>query len=481
MPPDAATSAAARAPARQGSLLEHCPPALLDWCHHVLRPLDQAPAVHHRLIIDELDALAEGRTDRLMLLMPPGSAKSTYASVLFPAWFLSRHANASVIATSHTASLATHFGRRVRALALEYPDQLGYRLDRTHRAAGSWATDAGGDYYATGVRGPVTGRRADLILIDDPVKSALEADSALSRDQLWDWYRTDLATRLKPTGRIALVMTRWHRDDLGGRLLAGEDGWRVIRLPALAEEQLPGEPPDALGRAPGAPLWPAWESGEKLARRRAAIGPRAWAALYQQRPATAEGSLFRVAGISVLPAAPAEARYVRAWDLAATAATEGRDPDWTVGLKLGREPNGRTVVADIVRLRGGPHEVEQAIINTAAQDGRTVAVGLPQDPGQAGKQQVAWLAARLAGHHVVASPETGSKATRAAPVAAQADAGNLAVVEASWNRAFLEELRDFPQGRKDDQVDALSRAFALLLSDAPAAPARRLQVPFMGR
>jgi predicted phage terminase large subunit-like protein len=229
------------------------------------------------------------------------------------------------------------------------------------------------------------------------------------------------------------------------------------------------------------PLWPAWESGEKLARRRAAIGPRAWAALYQQRPATTEGALFRVAAISVLPAAPAEARYVRAWDLAATAATEGRDPDWTVGLKLGREPGGRTVVADIVRLRGGPHEVEQAIINTAAQDGRAVAVGLPQDPGQAGKQQVAWLTGRLAGHRVVASPETGAKATRAAPVAAQADAGNLAIVAAPWNRAFLEELRDFPQGRKDDQVDALSRAFALLLCDAPAAPARRLHVPFMGR
>jgi predicted phage terminase large subunit-like protein len=454
-------------------------PSLLDWAGHALRPMGQTPAAHHRLIIAELSRLADGQTDRLMLLMPPGSAKSTYASVLFPAWFLASHPTASVIAASHTASLAVHFGRRVRALALEHPDLLGYRLDRAHRAAGSWSTDAGGEYFATGIRGPVTGRRADLILIDDPIKSAQEADSALARDQLWDWYRTDLATRLKPTGRIVLVMTRWHQDDLGGRLLAGDDGWRVIRLPALAEARTPGEPPDALGRKAGEPLWPAWESAEVLARKRAAIGPRTWAALYQQRPAPPGGALFRIAAIGTVQAAPAEARYVRAWDLAATAAAEGRDPDWTVGLKLGREPGGRIVVADLVRFRGGPHEVEQTIVATAARDGNAVPIGLPQDPGQAGKQQVAWLTSRLSGHRVVATPETGSKVTRAAPVAAQTDAGNLALVAAPWNRDFLDELRDFPQGRKDDQVDALSRAFALLADNA--APVRRQHVPFMGR
>jgi predicted phage terminase large subunit-like protein len=469
--------------------------SLLDWSLAALGPLGYAPARHHRLLIAELDRVATGDTDRLMLLMPPGSAKSTYASELFPAWFLAHHRRASIIAASHTASLALHFGRRVRTLALDHADLLGYRLDRTHRAAGSWSTDAGGEYYATGIRGPITGRRADLIVIDDPVKGRLEADSALARDQLWDWYRTDLATRLKPTGRIVLVMTRWHQDDLGGRLLggvadetrgagvpgdqrpggriSGEDHWRVVRLPALAEAD------DPMGRREGEALWPEWEDADRLARKRATVGPRTWSALYQQLPAPDGGALFRVARVALLPAAPAEARYARAWDLAATAASHGRDPDWTVGLKLGREPSGRYVVADIMRLRGGPHEVEQAIVNTAAQDGRAVAIGLPQDPGQAGKQQVAWLAARLAGYRVVASPETGAKTTRAAPVSAQMDAGNFALVSAGWNRDFLDELRDFPQGRKDDQVDALSRAFALL-ADAPE-PARRLNLPFLGR
>ncbi|HEY2131579.1 MAG TPA: phage terminase large subunit [Acetobacteraceae bacterium] len=126
-------------------------------------------------------------------------------------------------------------------------------------------------------------------------------------------------------------------------------------------------------------------------------------------------------------------------------------------MKLGRDEAGRIFVLDVLRLRGGPHEVAEAIVNTAHMDGRGVPVGLPQDPGQAGKQQVAWLTARLAGHRVVASAETGSKLVRASPVAAQVEAGILLLVRAEWNAALVEDLREFPQGRKDDQVDALSR------------------------
>ena len=171
---------------------------------------------------------------------------------------------------------------------------------------------------------------------------------------------------------------------------------------------------------------------------------------------------------------------MRGWDLAATEATEGRDPDWTVGVKLGRDATGRCVVLDVVRFRGGPLEVADTIVKTARRDGAAVPVSLPQDPGQAGKQQVAWLISLLAGYTAEATPETGSKALRASPVAAQVAAGNLAVVRANWNQAFIDELGDFPQGRKDDQVDALARAFAMLLR-APAARAHRVRVPLMAR
>jgi len=436
-----------------------------------LAPLQ--PAAHHMRLLAELERLEAGEIDRLMVLMPPGSAKSTYVSVLFPAWWLHRRRGAAVIAACHTADLAEHFGRQVRRLVAEQAQVLGYGLVAGDRAAGRWATSDGGTYYATGVRGPITGRRADLVVIDDPVKSHAEADSGLHREHIWDWFRSDLITRLRPRARIVLVMTRWHPDDLGGRLQESDDGWTVLRLPALAEAD------DPLGRAPGEALWPDWEDRAALERKRAMVGSRVWSALFQQSPRRDAGGLFPVKQIDVIEAAPVELRSVRAWDLAATPGGDGRDPDWTVGLKLGREPSGRFIVLDVVRLRGGPHEVEEAIVMTAHQDGRTVPIGLPQDPGQAGKHQVAWLAARLAGHRVVASSETGAKLTRALPVAAQAEAGNLRLLSGGWNRPLLDELRDFPHGRKDDQVDALSRAFSML-ADTPQ-PVRRLHLPIMSR
>ena len=407
-----------------------------------------------------------------MLLLPPGSAKSTYASLVFPPWWFARHPRSSVIATSHTASLARHFGRGVRGLIDSHASRLGIALDPTSRAAHRFATTAGAEYYATGVRGPITGRRADLILIDDPVKSQAEADSPAARDQLWNWFRSDLATRLKPGGRIVLVMTRWHPDDLGGRIADGPDPWRILRLPALAE------PDDPLGREPGAPLWPEWENAAAIARKRALLGERSFAALFQQDPRPRLGRLFHPAKILVQDEPPTTGA-VRAWDLAATAETRGRDPDFTVGLKLARDWAGGFVVLDIVRFRGGPHEVEQAIAATAAADGPAVPIGLPQDPGQAGRAQIKYLAARLAGHRVVASPETGAKETRAMPAASQVNAGNLSLRRAPWNRAFLEELQDFPDGAKDDQVDALSRAMTMLTETT--APARRANVPLLSR
>ncbi|HEX3350085.1 MAG TPA: phage terminase large subunit [Acetobacteraceae bacterium] len=441
-------------------------PSLLEWARHALAPLDMKPAAHHQLLLGALGRVAEGEVDRLMVLMPPGAAKSTYGSVLFPAWWFMRHPRSSVIAACHTAGLATYFGQRARATIAENGDVLGYALAQGSRAADRWRTDGGGEYFAAGVRGPLTGRRADLVIIDDPVKGFADADSPGQREHVWNWYRADLTTRLKPRGRIVLIMTRWHADDLGGRLLESGDSWEVLKLPALSPE--------------GVPLWPAHQDAAALERVRANVGARVWSALYQQEPRPDEGALFPVERIAVVGAeAAAGARAVRAWDLAATAAVSGRDPDWTVGLKLAREGGGRCVVQDVVRLRGGPHEVEEVIVRTAAADGRDVTVALPQDPGQAGKQQVAWLAARLAGYRITASPETGSKVTRASVVASQAEAGNLAVAAAAWNRAFIEELRDFPHGRKDDQVDALSRAFGVLIE--AGLPARRAYVGLMGR
>ncbi len=448
--------------------------SLTDWARLALAPLGQSPAAHHHLLISELERVATGATDRLMLLLPPGSAKSTYASVLFPAWWFTQHPKSSIIAASHTADLAHHFGRQVRDVVAAQGERLGYSLAPHSRAAGRWRTSAGGDYFAAGIRGPVTGRRADLAILDDPIKSHAEADSAHYRDLVWNWYRADLITRLKPGGRIVLIMTRWHEDDLGGRLLAHQQGqWRVLRLPALAE------PDDPLGRPDGAPLWPEWESADALQRKRLTVGHRVWSAMYQQTPRPAHGTLFAVRSLEILDTPPPPGRAVRAWDLAATPRRSDNDPDWTAGIRLHCSDDHHFTITDVVRLQGSPHQVEEAILHTAKLDGRSVTISLPKDPGSAGGFVASYLVSQLAGYNVIVTSETGSKTSRATPVAAQIEAGNVSILRAAWNHAFIEELRDFPHGVKDDQVDALSRAFAALIEQG--APARRMTVPFLAR
>ncbi len=456
-----------------------CRRSLLDWCTEALAPLNQAPAAHHRHLIRELEAVMRGQSTRLMINMPPGSAKSTYGSVLFPAWCLAQRPGLDLIGASNTAQMAEAFSRRVMSLAREFGETLGYGLGR--ETAERWETTNGGHYRAAGVGGSIAGQRADLVIIDDPTRSRADAESVTVRESQWNWFTGDLRTRLKPAAAIVVIMTRWHPDDLGGRLLERQPGlWRVVSLPAIAGAN------DALGRAPGEWLWSDDGYGYSGELRKvhdeyeAAGATRDWAALYQQTPRPAEGSLFKTAMIAVLDAAPAGAvRMIRAWDLAATRQIGTRDPDWTAGVKLQRLPSGQFVVLDVVRLRGGPDEVEAAIVNTAQQDGRTVRIGLPQDPGQAGKTQVLYLTRKLEGFTIESSPETGDKATRAAPVASQCNVGNLSIVRAPWNAALLDELGAFPGGIHDDQVDALSRAFAYLI--APPGPARRMNLPLMAR
>jgi predicted phage terminase large subunit-like protein len=435
-----------------------------------MAPHGQCLAAHHLEIINGLEALSSGEIDRLMLLMPPGSAKSTYASKLFPAWWMARNPRSAVIMACHTKHLAEHFARDVRRLMIDNAARLNVFLRADERAAGRFSTEQGGEYFAIGVGGAITGRRADLALIDDPIAGFDEANSLRARDRLWNWYRTELVTRLKPGGRTIVVMTRWHCDDLASRML-GQGGWRCICLPAFAEA---GDP---LGRELGDALWPGWEGRDALLAKKASIGDQAFAALFQQAPISEDRTLFDVSKIAVCAVAPSGVA-VRAWDLAAGCET-ARDPDWTAGVKLLRDNNGAFWVDDVVRVRVAPADLQDLVLRVAAQDGVGVAVGIPLDPGQAGHYQAMGLTRALAGYRVRSSPEKGSKALRADGVASQAGMGLLRLKRAAWNGAFLDELALFPNGPKDDQVDALSRAFTMLTNIAE--PAHFKSVPLLAR
>ncbi len=249
--------------------------------------LGMEPAAHHRLIIDELEALERGAIDVLFLFLPPGSAKSTYGSVLFPAWFMGRNPELSVIGVSHTQELIERFGRRVRNIVAgqQFRQIFGVTVSSDSAAARRWDTDKGGEYFAAGLGGSVTGRRADLGIVDDPVASREAADSETMRNKAWEWFINDFMTRLKPGAKLVFIMTRWHEDDLGGRALAyfGHRA-RVLKIPMEAQAD------DPVGRRPGERLWPEWYTNDmlELAKR----DPRVWTSLYQQEPRPGEGGEF---------------------------------------------------------------------------------------------------------------------------------------------------------------------------------------------
>lgn len=269
------------------------PDNLADYVHASF-PGRYDLAAHHRLIIERLEAVERGECKRLMIFMPPRRGKSELASVRFPAWYLGRHPDESIIGASHTASLAYDFSRKVRRQIADsdWPfDTVDIASDEG--AVGQWGI-AGrrGQYIAAGVGGAITGKGGNLI-IDDPVKSREQADSAVYRQRVYDWYQNDAYTRLPPNGWVILIQTRWHSDDLAGRLLsdmaAGGDQWDVLELREIAEE---GDD-DPLGRAPGDALWPARFPPEATRTIRM-TQPRTWFPLFQQRPQAVSGGLFKL-------------------------------------------------------------------------------------------------------------------------------------------------------------------------------------------
>lgn len=409
---------------------------------------------HLAHIARAMDDVAEGRCKRLMIFIPPRHGKSEFVSRYFPAHLLRKFPRKRVILTSYEASFAEHWGEQARDAWLMAGEVFGLSR-RLKKSRGNWWSIPGDEGYMTtaGVGGPITGKGMDVGIIDDPIKNAEEAYSATRREAIWNWYLSTFTTRLEPGGAIILMMTRWHDDDLAGRLLKREpDKWRVIRLPAIAEEN------DEIGRALGEALWPERFPVDALAPYREA-STRWWSAMYQQRPLAAEGSVAKREWFGILDSMPAGIRNAaRAWDLAATASAKA---DFLCGTRIERV-GGLFVISDISRARLGPAEVLGRLQSVSRQDGPAVRIGVEQEPGASGKITVAHIASELAGYRIQALAPSGSKEFRALPFLDQARAGNVKLLRSAWNDAFLAEIDSFPVGEHDDQVDTAAYAFNMV-------------------
>lgn len=427
------------------------PPGYTAWLKQVSPELnwDYPHLIHIR---KQLARVTKGQCRRLILNIPPQYGKTEGVTVRYPLWRLCRNPRLRVAITSYGQTQAEKYSRKSRRLA----EQIGLKFGGINRAD-EWEIEGGGSFLARGVGSGITGNAVDLLIIDDPYKDMQDARSAAYRDRVWEWWTDALRTRLSKDSDVIVIHTRWRTDDMTGRLLADGGAWENVSIPALAEEG------DAIGRAEGEPLCPELHPLEQLLEAQQS-NSRSFSAIYQQRPIDLTGDFFK--GLETCPIGepPALTEFTglcRFWDLASTEAQAGSDPDWTVGALMGRRNDGRFWVLDVVRDRLGPQGVRNLIRQTAERDGTGVVVRLEREGGASGKIAAdAIITDELAGYPARAIKPTVGKAERAEPLAAQVEAGNVSIARAGWNAAFLAELRSFPDGDHDDQVDAASGAFS---------------------
>lgn len=436
----------------------------------------------HRLIADALDRVVDGEIRRLMIFAPPQHGKSELVSVRLPAYWLGRRPDDPVIVASYGASLAEGKSRAARDIleSNEYQalfgnlgpgeiESVGLRPDSRSVKRWQLAPPHRGGMVAVGVGGPVTGHGGMLGIIDDPHENWEQAQSQTYRNRAWEWWRGTFRTRIWEGGAIVVIMTRWHEDDLAGRLLSDQAAqWTVLRLPALAETQeerdandrhmgLPAGRADLLHRKPGEALSPSRFSVDELHSIRNDVGSMVFAAEYQGAPRAAEGNLFKRGWFDIVGAAPAQAQRVRYWDKAGSI-----NGDYTAGVLMAKDSDGVYYIEDVARGQWTALERERIIRQTAELDRANrghVTIYVEQEPGSGGKESAEATVRSLAGFVVHAERATGDKATRAMPFMAQCEARNVKLVAGAWVGAYLDELTIFPNGANDDQVDGSSGAF----------------------
>ncbi len=444
----------------------------------------------HRDICERLErfseAVARGESPRLMLFMPPRHGKSFIASERFPVWHLGQYPDHNIITASYGQELSNKFSRRARELAQSeygtdtFPD---LELTGSRKAVQEWETTYGGGYKAVGVGGGITGSGAHILILDDLVKDWEAAQSKTVRDNHWEWYTSTAYTRLMPGGGVLVIMTRWHEDDIAGRLLEaaknGEgDQWEIVCYPAIAEED---EEHRKAGEAlhPGRFPLPALEKIKAVVTHR--MGLRAWLALYQQRPTPEEGGIIKRAWMThFYRELPAQFdQIIQSWDCAFK---DTKSSDFVVGQVWGRKGSQKYLL-DQVRGRMDFTATVAAVRLLSKKWPRAIAK-LVEDKAN-GPAVISALRGQVEG--IIAVNPEGGKVARANAVAPQWEAGNVllpdpAYHDVPWLHDFVEEVAVFDNGKNDDQVDSMTQALirlggrATIMSLADIAEAHGVQM-----
>lgn len=437
------------------------------------------------LIDSALVDVAERRCDRLIISLPPQEGKSTRVTTIGPLWMLVRNPDQRIAIVSYAQDLADEFGRAIRNhITSNCGDEgtldLGLRIAPDNGAARRWRI-AGrlGGVRAVGLTSGLTGKPADIIFIDDPIKDEAQAQSQTWRERVWNFWLAVANTRLAPGAPVVLILTRWHEDDLAGRMLAAEDGhrWRVINIPALADHDPSKGEQDALGRDPGQYLASArGRTREQWEQIKVAVGSRVWNALYQGRPAPAEGTLFKRGDWRYYdPAAvcrvengawraPGMDEVILSFDMAFKA---GSGTDYVVGQTWGRKGTD-VYLLDQVRDRLDFPATCRTVEALAAKWPQ--AYGKLVEDKANGPAVIAQLRSRVSG--LIPVTPKDSKYARASAVAPFVEAHGVYLPNPSaapWVADFVEEHAAFPNAAHDDQVDTMSQALSRLLGDQGSA------------
>jgi predicted phage terminase large subunit-like protein len=419
------------------------------------------PSRHLQYISLEITKAILRGDGRIIVSLPPRHGKSQFLSKWTSSWHLERFPDKNVILTSYSADLAEGFAIDVRDLFQleENHALLDTRIREDKSVVGNFLTDKGGGMISVGLGGMITGRGAHLFLIDDFIKGIKEALSQTQRDFIWNWFQTVAYTRLEPGATMIILATRWHSDDLIGRLLTNfPEEWTYIEMPALAEEG------DLIGRQPGEALFPERYPADKLLKIKKHLGTAFFGALYQQRPVDqtnkiADGDWLKIANPLEIPWN--ELKLGRFWDLAAT--EDGGD--WTTGALQGfHRSTGNYYILNMQRKQLRPGEVENLVRNTAVLDGRDVDIYIEQEPGASGKALVEhYQTTVLKEFNVIAVPTSKNKIVRYQPLLAAAEAGAVYLYPAEWNQAYIREFNSVGGAMPhDDQMDVTGEGYTRL-------------------